>query len=125
MLAAAQESIILEVFPKGTKIEKQRFELLRKAYVDARYDKNYTITKAELRWLAVRVRKLRNLTGGEKGAKELFKQLTGKQVEGSFQRIILNDSREIVFRATSKSGSAKVEIVDHAKKFLEKISFME
>ena len=62
MLAAAQEQIILEVFPKGTEIEKQRFELLRKAYVDARYDENYTITKAELKWLAGRVSKLRKLT---------------------------------------------------------------
>ena len=63
MLAAAQEPIILEAFPKGTKIEKQRFELLRKAYVDARYDKNYTITKAELKWLAVESEKIAQING--------------------------------------------------------------
>ena len=74
-LAAAQEPVILEVFPKGTEKERQRFELLRKAYVDARYDEKYTITKVELKWLAGRVNKLRILT--EKICKKKIASLTG------------------------------------------------
>jgi len=33
------------------------------------------------------------------------------------------DGREVVFRATSRSGPAKVEIIDPKKRLLEKISF--
>jgi predicted nucleotidyltransferase len=41
--------------------EKRLFELLKKAYVDARYSKGYKITKPELEYLAERVKKLRRL----------------------------------------------------------------
>ena len=66
---------ILCVRKKGTEKERQRFELLRKAYVDARYDENYTITKVELKWLAGRVNKLQKLT--KKICKKKIKSLTG------------------------------------------------
>jgi predicted nucleotidyltransferase/HEPN domain-containing protein len=52
----------LKVFPQGTEEEKRRFELLRKAYVDARYNKNYQITFEELIWLSERVNILRDMT---------------------------------------------------------------
>ncbi len=61
-LVAAQEPKILEVFPKGTEEERNRFELLRKAYVDARYDEDYKISSEELKWLGERVKKLQKLT---------------------------------------------------------------
>lgn len=51
-----------EIFPRENKKEKRLFELLRKAYVDARYSKTYKITKGELTYLAERVKKLRRLS---------------------------------------------------------------
>lgn len=51
-----------KVFPMATNVERQRFMLLRKAYVDARYKINYKITKADLDYLAGRVTLLRRLT---------------------------------------------------------------
>jgi len=65
------------------------------------------------------------LPGGSQGARDLFRQLTGKEPSGDFDRAVLPDGREIVFRGISKSGPAKVEVVDHQQKFLEKISFPE
>jgi HEPN domain-containing protein/predicted nucleotidyltransferase len=61
-LVAAQEPKLLEVFPQGTEEERNRFELLRKAYVDARYEESYSISKEELEWLESRVTILKDLT---------------------------------------------------------------
>ncbi len=61
-LAAAEMNEMLRIFPLGTDEEKRRFELLRRAYVDARYSKTYAITREELDYLAGRVRELRSLT---------------------------------------------------------------
>lgn len=52
----------LKVFPQGTEEERKHFELLRKAYVSARYNKNYKITPEELKWLAERVNILQSMT---------------------------------------------------------------
>ena len=38
------------------------FELLRDAYIKARYDRNYKITREQLLYLIERVEKLQNLT---------------------------------------------------------------
>jgi HEPN domain-containing protein/predicted nucleotidyltransferase len=61
-LAASQEPVLNAIFPCDTEEEKHRFELLQKAYVEARYEKNYAITKEELEWLGERVKQLRALT---------------------------------------------------------------
>ncbi len=51
------------VFPKTTDIEKHLFELLKRAYVDARYKMDeYKITKGELDYLSERVNDLKQLT---------------------------------------------------------------
>ncbi|WP_097044328.1 hypothetical protein [Flagellimonas pacifica] len=51
------------VFPKITDEEKHLFELLKRAYIDARYKMDeYTITKGELEYLAERVNELKRLT---------------------------------------------------------------
>ncbi len=60
--AAAEHPGVLPIFPRATEEEKRLFELLKKAYVDARYKKSYKINKRELEYLAGRVRKLRTLT---------------------------------------------------------------
>jgi len=38
------------------------FKLLRKTYIDARYKKDYKITKKQLEYLAERVKKLQKIT---------------------------------------------------------------
>jgi len=62
ILVASQEPVFNTIFPRDTQEQEHRFELLQKAYVEARYEKNYTITKDELEWLAERVKKLQALT---------------------------------------------------------------
>jgi predicted nucleotidyltransferase/HEPN domain-containing protein len=52
-----------EIFPKKSEDEKRLFDLLRRAYVEARYDMSYKITREELEYLAERVKKLQNATG--------------------------------------------------------------
>jgi predicted nucleotidyltransferase/HEPN domain-containing protein len=56
------EPKFLNVFLQDTSEYKQRFELLRKAYVDARYKPSYSITTVELAWLAERIQTLQELT---------------------------------------------------------------
>lgn len=41
----------MAAWPRGTKFEQRCFELLRRAYVDARYSPHYKITPEELAWL--------------------------------------------------------------------------
>lgn len=48
-------------WPHETKFERRCFELLRAAYVKARYSKHYRITAEELAWLTERVEVLRGL----------------------------------------------------------------
>lgn len=50
------------VFPKTTAEEERLFILLKKAYIDARYNKNYKIEKEELEYLGSRVTLLKDLT---------------------------------------------------------------
>ena len=51
-----------KVFPQASPQERQRFELLKKAYVDARYNMDYKINKEDLDYLSERVQLLRKLT---------------------------------------------------------------
>ena len=46
---------LIEAWPRGTKFERRCFELLRQAYVNARYSPHYAITDEELAWLGERV----------------------------------------------------------------------
>ncbi len=50
------------IFPNNTKEEKHLFDLLRRAYVDARYSKNYRITESELTAIAERIQQLKAVT---------------------------------------------------------------
>jgi HEPN domain-containing protein len=51
-----------QVFPQKTPEEKRLFDLLKRAYVDARYNMAYKITEEELKTLAKRVLKLQKIT---------------------------------------------------------------
>ncbi len=52
----------LIIFPTGSEEEKHRFELLKSAYIGARYKKTYCITRQELLLLEKQVKLLRTLT---------------------------------------------------------------
>ena len=49
------------VWPTSSKFEKRAFELLRAAYVKARYSPHYRVTSEELDWIASRVRMLEEI----------------------------------------------------------------
>jgi predicted nucleotidyltransferase/HEPN domain-containing protein len=61
-LAILHDKRITDVFPLERKIYRRRFQLLKNAYVDARYSEHYKISQEELAWLAERVRYLQQLT---------------------------------------------------------------
>lgn len=61
-LAISQNECIAEVFPQDTKMRRRLFQLLKKAYVDARYSEHYEISEKELIWLGERVKYLQQLT---------------------------------------------------------------
>jgi uncharacterized protein len=51
----AIDARLIEAWPRGRKPYNRYFELLRRAYVEARYSKHYRITPEELKWLTERV----------------------------------------------------------------------
>lgn len=55
------EPRLREVWPHETKFQKRCFELLRAAYVKARYSRHYRITEEELAWLTERIELLRQI----------------------------------------------------------------
>jgi predicted nucleotidyltransferase/HEPN domain-containing protein len=61
-LAKAVKMEFGKVFPQASVQERQRFSLLKKAYVDARYNMDYKISKEDLVYLSERVQMLRDLT---------------------------------------------------------------
>ena len=59
---SAQSDKFLKIFPQGKPEDKERFELLRKAYIESRYSKNYKITAEELEYLIEKVEYLQKVT---------------------------------------------------------------
>jgi predicted nucleotidyltransferase/HEPN domain-containing protein len=60
--AVSYDTEFAEVFPQDTIPHRKAFKLLKKAYIDARYKKDYKITKKQLEYLAERVKVLQRLT---------------------------------------------------------------
>ncbi|MDP1875189.1 HEPN domain-containing protein [Phenylobacterium sp.] len=52
---------LIEAWPRDTKVQQRCFELLRRAYVDARYSPHYKISPEELAWLSERIGVLESL----------------------------------------------------------------
>ncbi|PVE24133.1 nucleotidyltransferase [Microvirga sp. KLBC 81] len=52
---------LIEAWPRNTRRARRFFQKLKRAYVDARYSKHYTITTEELVWLGERVAVLRDI----------------------------------------------------------------
>lgn len=46
---------LIDAWPRSTRFEQRSFELLRRAYVDARYSPHFKITTEELSWLQQRI----------------------------------------------------------------------
>lgn len=46
---------LIAAWPSAEKVGRRRFELLRQAYVNARYSPHYVVTDEELRWMAKHV----------------------------------------------------------------------
>lgn len=61
-LAKACDMEFSKVFPQASSDEIRRFDLLKRAYVDARYSDDYVIAKEDLDYLSERVQVLRSLT---------------------------------------------------------------
>ncbi len=71
-LAISKNSAIAQAFPQENKMQRRRFQLLKNAYIDARYSTQYEITREELDWLAERVAHLQKLV--ERLCKEKIEQ---------------------------------------------------
>lgn len=52
---------LIAAWPRGDRFSRRCFELLKQAYVNARYSPHYEISDEELRWLAERVAELQTL----------------------------------------------------------------
>ena len=53
--------LLIGAWPRTDKVSRRRFELLREAYVNARYSPHYAISDEELAWLGERVSELQKL----------------------------------------------------------------
>jgi len=52
---------LIEAWPRETRFQQRSWEMLRRAYVEARYSKHYKITAEELAWLSERIAVLATL----------------------------------------------------------------
>jgi predicted nucleotidyltransferase/HEPN domain-containing protein len=63
-LAEDKEPRLIEAWPRAAKVDRRRFELLKRAYVEARYSANYEISADDLEALTKCVRELRDVVDG-------------------------------------------------------------
>ena len=72
-LAEDQEPRLVPAWPRESKLDRRRFELLKRAYVEARYSANYEIGRDDLDALTLCIRRLRDLV--EQVSRERIEQL--------------------------------------------------
>ena len=60
-LAEDNEPQLIEAWPRATKRDRRRFELLKRAYVEARYSASYEISDNDLKALTRSARRLRDI----------------------------------------------------------------
>jgi len=63
-LAEDVDTGLVEAWPRELRAERRRFELLKRAYVEARYSEQYDASVEDLEWLTDRARRLRDLVSG-------------------------------------------------------------
>jgi len=79
-LAEAKNPTLIDAWPRATKLDRRRFELLKRAYVEARYSASYAIETSDLEALAASVRRLRDIV--EEVSRERLDQLRAEAVAG-------------------------------------------
>ena len=72
-LAEDNEPRLIEAWPRATKLDRRRFELLKRAYVEARYSVSYEIGPEDLEALTQSVRQLRAIV--EEVSRERLEEL--------------------------------------------------
>jgi predicted nucleotidyltransferase/HEPN domain-containing protein len=60
-LAEDMNTALVEAWPREHRFDRRRFELLKRAYVEARYSDQYDASPEDLEWLMTRARDLRDL----------------------------------------------------------------
>ncbi|WP_313002166.1 HEPN domain-containing protein [Brevundimonas sp.] len=60
-LAEDVDTHLVEAWPRDQRADRRRFELLKRAYVEARYSDHYDASAEDLEWLTARARLLRDL----------------------------------------------------------------
>jgi predicted nucleotidyltransferase/HEPN domain-containing protein len=80
-LAEQIDPELISVWPREAKQDRRLFELLKRAYVDARYSEHYAITLEELAWLGERAKILQALV--ETRARAKIGQLKADAVAGN------------------------------------------
>ena len=60
-LAEDNEPRLIDAWPRATKLDRRRFELLKRAYVEARYSASYEVSREDLDALTGCVHRLRDL----------------------------------------------------------------
>ncbi|HEX8444404.1 MAG TPA: HEPN domain-containing protein [Allosphingosinicella sp.] len=79
-LAEDSEPRLIEAWARATKLDRRRFELLKRAYVEARYSASYAIETTDLEALSASVRRLRDIV--EEVARERIEQLRAEAEAG-------------------------------------------
>ncbi|HEX8669098.1 MAG TPA: HEPN domain-containing protein [Allosphingosinicella sp.] len=79
-LAEDIEPRLIEAWPRAAKQDRRRFELLKRAYVEARYSASYTIEMTDLEALTASVRRLRDIV--EEVSRERLGQLRAEAEAG-------------------------------------------
>jgi predicted nucleotidyltransferase/HEPN domain-containing protein len=60
-LAEDLDTRLVDAWPRAQRADRRRFELLKRAYVEARYSDQYDASAEDLEWLMERARRLRDL----------------------------------------------------------------
>ncbi|MDI1325617.1 MAG: HEPN domain-containing protein [Brevundimonas sp.] len=60
-LAEDVDTRLVEAWPRAQRADRRRFELLKRAYVEARYSDQYDASPEDLQWLMERARRLRDI----------------------------------------------------------------
>jgi predicted nucleotidyltransferase len=71
-----REPRLIEAWPRATRVDRSRFELLKRAYVEARYSPHYSISLEELEWLMLSAKRLREIV--EQVCREWLERMRGK-----------------------------------------------
>ena len=70
-LAEDVDQSLIDAWPRYDRVDRRRFELLKRAYVEARYSDHYKISPDDLRFLKTSADRLRDLVGASTEARLL------------------------------------------------------